>query len=79
MMASKICIIPPNNLEMDLAKSLRPVESPGKPVSPGDAQDSPFPQMPRNLSLPGGFKLGGPPTHEYCDVITTTGRASRRI
>ena len=29
-------------------------------------------QIPRNLSLPGGFKLGGF-GNEYCDVITATG------
>ena len=30
-------------------------------------------QMSGNLSLPGGFKLGGEPGHEYCDVKTATG------
>ena len=30
-------------------------------------------QIPGNLSLPGGFKLGGY-GNQYCDVITTTGR-----
>ena len=29
-------------------------------------------QIPGNLSLPGGFKLGGF-GNQYCDVITTTG------
>jgi len=32
-------------------------------------------QIPRNLSLPGGFKLGGF-GNEYCDVITATGEYS---
>ena len=29
--------------------------------------------MSGNLSLPGGFKLGGKPGHTYCDVKTATG------
>ena len=32
-------------------------------------------QIPGNLSLPGGFKLGGY-SHDYCDVITATGEYS---
>ena len=30
-------------------------------------------QIPRNLSLPGGFKLGGY-GNQYCDVVTATGK-----
>ena len=29
-------------------------------------------QIPKNLSLPGGFKLGGY-GNQYCDVVTATG------
>ena len=38
-----------------------------------DGDDFSYFQIPRNLSLPGGFKLGGF-GNEYCDVITATGR-----
>ena len=34
-------------------------------------------QIPRNLSLPGGFKLGGY-SNAYCDVKTTTGETQKR-
>ena len=37
-----------------------------------DGDDISYFQIPRNLSLPGGFKLGGF-GNEYCDVITATG------
>lgn len=30
-------------------------------------------QIPGNLSLPGGFKLGGY-GNQYCDVVTATGK-----
>ena len=30
-------------------------------------------QIPKNLSLPGGFKLGGY-NNSYCDVVTATGQ-----
>ena len=33
-------------------------------------------QIPGNLSLPGGFKLGGY-NNSYCDVVTATGKYSR--
>ena len=34
--------------------------------------DNYCPQIPGNLSLPGGFKLGGY-GNQYCDVVTATG------